>query len=155
MTRIEHANLVVQNLDATLSFLQIAMPDWQVRGRGKMTWRGRPRQWLHFGNAEDYITLNDGAVGDNRDLEGDSPGLAHLGFVVPDLTALHQRLQSAGYQVDIEGPEHPFRRNLYYLDPAGFQFEFVEYLSRRDDERNSYDRDTGSQPRRPARTGEG
>ena len=54
------------------------------------------------------------------------------------------RLQAAGYPVDIEGAAHPHRRNLYYLDPAGFQFEFVEYLSDEPAERNLYGGEIGS-----------
>ena len=50
-----------------------------------------------------------------------------------------ERLEAKGFQIDIEGPEHAFRKNVYFLDPAGFQFEFVQYLSDNPNERNRYD----------------
>ena len=153
MTRIEHANLVVKDIDASLSFLQTALPDWQVRGQGQMNWRGHPRRWLHFGSDDDYITLNDGAVGENRELDGLTPGLAHIGIVVDDLNSVQQRLEAAGYPVDIEGAAHPHRRNLYFLDPAGFQFEFVEYLSAHASEKNLYGGEIGRPTRNPKSIG--
>ncbi len=139
MVRFEHANLVVSDIAATLAFIQTALPDWRVRGRGRMEWHGKPRHWLHVGDDDCYITLNDDGEGANRDLTGHNPGLAHLGFVVDDVDDVVERLEAKGYQVDIEGADHPFRKNVYFLDPAGFQFEFVQYRSDDPSERNRYD----------------
>ena len=139
MVRFEHANLVVANIEATLDFILTAFPHWSVRGQGNMEWHGKPRRWLHVGDDDYYVTLNDDGEGDNRDLTGHQPGLAHLGFVVDDLDGIVERLEAKGHRIDIEGPEHPFRRNIYFLDPAGFQFEFVQYLSDDAGERNRYD----------------
>lgn len=139
MVRFEHANLVVSDIEATLEFILTAFPHWSVRGQGNMEWHGKPRRWLHVGDDDYYVTLNDDGEGDNRDLTGHQLGLAHLGFVVDDLDGIVERLQAKGHRIDIEGPEHPFRRNIYFLDPAGFQFEFVQYLSDVADERNRYD----------------
>ncbi len=47
--------------------------------------------------------------------------------------------KAKGYRIDIEGPDHTFRQNVYFLDPAGFQFEFVQYLSDDPKQRNRYD----------------
>jgi len=139
MVRFEHANLVVSDIEATLDFILTAFPHWDVRGQGNMEWHGKPRRWLHVGDDNYYVTLNDDGEGENRDLTGHQPGLAHLGFVVDDLDGIVKRLQAKGHRIDIEGPEHPYRRNIYFLDPAGFQFEFVEYLSDDAGERNRYD----------------
>ena len=139
MVRFEHANLVVSDIEATLDFILTAFPHWSVRGQGTMEWHGKPRRWLHVGDDDYYVTLNDDGEGDNRDLTGHQPGLAHLGFVVDDLDGIVGRLEAKGHRIDIEGPEHPFRKNIYFLDPAGFQFEFVQYLSDVADERNRYD----------------
>ena len=139
MIRIEHANLVVKDIEATLDFVLTAFPTWQVRGQGQMTWYGKARRWLHVGDDDYYLTLNDGSEGQNRDLSGHTPGLAHLGFVVDDLDDLVARLETKGFKIDIEGTEHPFRKNVYFVDPAGFQFEFVQYLSDQPSERNRYD----------------
>ncbi|WP_282608823.1 VOC family protein [Pelagibius sp. Alg239-R121] len=139
MIKLEHANLVVENIPASLEFIQTAFPDWKIRGQGKMTWHGKPRNWLHVGSDDTYLTLNDDGEGPNRDLTGHRPGLAHLGFVVDDLDGVVSRLEAKGYEIDIKGADHPFRKNVYFLDPAGFQFEFVEYISSKAEERNLYD----------------
>ncbi|WOF75799.1 VOC family protein [Parvibaculaceae bacterium PLY_AMNH_Bact1] len=142
MVRLEHVNLCVAEIEPTLNFLLTAFPDWKVRGSGKNSWYGRDRNWVHVGTEDTYITLNDGARGDNRDLTGDSPGLAHLGFCVEDLEGLALRLRDAGYPIEIIGGDHPFRKNLYFLDPAGFEFDFVEYLSEKPEEKNMYGGET-------------
>ncbi len=139
MIRLEHANLVVKDIQPTLDFIQTAFPDWKIRGQGEMTWHGKPRHWLHVGDDDYYLTLNDDGEGEHRDLSGHTPGLAHLGFVVDDLDSVIERLEAKGFEIDIDGAEHPFRKNVYFLDPAGFQFEFVQYLSDLSSERNRYD----------------
>ena len=138
MPRFEHANLVVTDIPATLEFIRTAFPTWRVRGQGRMEWHGKPRRWLHVGDDDTYVTLNDDGEGANRDLTGHRPGLAHLGFVVDDLDAVIARLEAGGYRIDVEGADHPFRKNVYFMEPGGFQFEFVEYLSDDPNERNSY-----------------
>lgn len=143
VVKLEHANLVVKSLDKTLAFLQVALPTWSVRGRGDSEWFGRKRQWLHFGTNDQYITLNDRAEGCNRDLKGYTPGLAHIGFVVEDLAALAVRLENAGHQIAIVSPLHSHRKSLYFHDPEGFEFEFVQYLSDVPSEKNQYGGELG------------
>ena len=93
MIRLEHVNLVVKDMDATLDFIQTAFPDWKVRGQGESEWYGKKRKWLHVGTDDNYITLNEGRDNDNRDLKGHSPGLAHIGFAVDDVKGISSRLQ--------------------------------------------------------------
>lgn len=143
MIRLEHANLVVKDINASLDFIQTAFPEWQVRGRGSNTWNGKPRRWLHVGTDDYYLTLNDGAEGDNRDLEGYTPGLAHLGFEVDDMDGIVERLQAKGFEIAVSGAEHPFRKTVYFIDPAGFEFEFMQYLSEKPRQKNHYE-DSGS-----------
>ncbi len=138
MARIEHVNLSVKDINASVEFIQAAFPDWKVRGQGTNSWYGR-RRWLHIGDDDYYITLNDGAKGENRNLKGHAPGLAHIGFVVDNLDGVIQRLNSIGADVDIYGENHPFRKTVYFNDPAGFQFEFMEYLSEQKNEKNRYE----------------
>ncbi len=138
MNRLEHANLVVKDIKATLEFLQTAFPDWRVRGQGENSWNGKARRWLHVGDDNYYITLNDGAEGEIRDLTGHTPGLAHLGFAVDDADAIVARLEAKGFSVRVKDTEHPFRKTYYFIDPAGFEFEFMQYLSDNDEERNQY-----------------
>jgi len=46
------------------------------------------------------------------------------------------RLENAGYSIAKAGAVDPFRKNVYFLDPDGFEVEFVQYLSDIPSERN-------------------
>lgn len=144
MNRIEHVNLVVDDIPSTLAFLRAAFPHWDVRGEGESEWYGRPRSWVHFGDDTHYITLNDRGEGANRDLRGHAVGLAHIGLEVVDVDAVRTRLENAGYTVATIGAPHPHRKSVYFIDPAGFEFEFVQYLSDDPAQRNLYGGETGS-----------
>ncbi len=138
MQRLEHVNLVVTDIDPTLSFLQAAFPAWRVRGEGRDEWKGMPRRWLHVGDDDFYVTLNDFGRGKQRDLASAEPGLAHIGFEVASLDDVAARLKEAGYAPHHLGAQHPYRKNLYYIDGEGLEFEFVEYLSDDPEKKNSY-----------------
>ena len=45
-------------------------------------------------------------------------------------------MSNAGFDISHQGPEEPFRRNVYYIDPNGFEVEFLEYCSDLPAERN-------------------
>ncbi|MGR6872386.1 VOC family protein [Pseudomonas sp. HK3] len=147
MVRLEHANLVMNDIQPTLDFLLTAFPHWKVRGEGDMVWgKGEAqvhRHWLHVGDDDYYLTLNDNAQGDIRDVRSVQAGVAHLGFVVDDLSGVIARLSARGFTVDITGREHPYRKTVYYNDPAGFQFEFLEYSSDKPQEKNMYGGESG------------
>ncbi len=141
--RIEHVNLVVTEIDATARFLMTAFPSWRIRGEGGGEWSGVPRRWTHIGDDANYLTLNEfkipkAARGRHRDLAGAEPGLAHIGFEVADLDAVVARLEAAGYEPAKLGEDHPHRRNLYYINEEGLEFEFVEYSSAIPAEKNLY-----------------
>jgi catechol 2,3-dioxygenase-like lactoylglutathione lyase family enzyme len=141
--RLEHANLVVTAIEPTVAFLTTAFPGWKIRGRGDEPFAGMAREWVHVGDDEHYLALTaydlpPGAKGRRRDLSSAEPGLAHLGFEVADLDAVVSRLAAAGFNVDHWGPDHPARRNAYYLDGEGLEFEFVEYSTETRGERNRY-----------------
>ena len=57
---------------------------------------------------------------------------------MPDLAAVVDRLQAAGYTMDHPGGSHPHRRSAYYLADDLVQIEFVQYLSDLPAERNDY-----------------
>ncbi|WP_105188015.1 VOC family protein [Pseudoalteromonas sp. T1lg48] len=126
---LEHVNLVVTDINEALRFYRAAFPYWQVRSKGESTWSGKPRNWLHFGDDYQYIALSDNGEGVNRDLEGHQPGLAHFAYVTQDIEGVIERLQHAGFAIAKDGVDNPYRRNGYFLDPAGFEVEFVQYLT--------------------------
>lgn len=129
MVHLEHINLVVSDIDKMLDFYQAAFPHWRIRERQSGSWSGKDRQWVHFGDDYQYLALGDNGEGSNRDLAGHQVGLAHFAFITQNLDALVKRLADAGYSAAKAGATEPHRRNIYYLDPAGFEVEFVEYLS--------------------------
>lgn len=136
MVHLEHINLVVDNIPAMLKFYQAAFPHWKVRTSGSGDWYGKPRNWLHFGDDYQYIALSDHGEGENRDLNGHQIGLAHFAFITDNIDAVIDRLTTAGFPVAKPGAEEPYRKNIYFFDPAGFEVEFVEYLSDLPEERN-------------------
>ncbi|MCO4799868.1 MAG: VOC family protein [Colwelliaceae bacterium] len=136
MIHLEHLNLVVKDIPAALHFYQAAFPHWKVRSKGQSTWHGKPRDWLHFGDDYQYLTFNNNGESANRDLTGHQVGLAHFAFVTSNLEQIIKRLANAGYEIAKEGADEPYRKNVYFIDPDGFEIEFVQYLSDDPLERN-------------------
>jgi len=137
MIYLEHINLVVDDLPQMLTFYRAAFPHWRIRNEGLGEWHGKPRKWLHFGDDYQYLALSDHGEGTNRNLEGHQVGLAHFAYVTNNLAALIERLTQAGFNISQDGAENNYRRNIYFEDPAGFEVEFVEYLSDVPEQRNS------------------
>ena len=138
MIYIEHLNLVVKDIAKTIEFYQTAFPHWSVRGGGEGDWYGHPRNWVHFGDDFQYLTFNDNGTGENRDLKGHDLGLAHFGLVTTDIKGIMQRLKEAGYQQNVAYDEQDNKANVYFLDPNGFEVEFVQYFSDQPASRNQY-----------------
>ncbi|MBI5835030.1 MAG: VOC family protein [Armatimonadetes bacterium] len=133
-SNVEHANLSVRDVDASVRFLLAAMPDFVVRhdsGPG-------PGRWVHLGNDATYIALN------AMDEPGDAlfahcrPGLNHIGFVVDDADALRERMLAAGYAEGYQPAQHPQRTRVYFVDGDGIEWEFVSYLPGGPALRNDY-----------------
>ena len=138
---IEHANITVTSIDEATKFLATAFPEFRVRGGGYLQGGPESGDWVHFGNDESYLALQQNRQPSPRsDTTYTNDGINHLGFVVDDMPALVQRMGSAGYQSTptsiMDG--HPHRRRAYFFDGNGFEWEFVEYLSEKADERNDY-----------------
>jgi len=135
--RLEHANLVVRNLDEMIQFLKTAFPEFRIRhdGPGKDGMR-----WVHVGTDETYIALMEANAGSERrwvPYSGE-PGVNHLAYEVDDVEALRVRLKAAGYQDTTVPNSHPFRKRVYFNDPGGNDWEFVQYLSENVAERHDY-----------------
>ena len=135
--RLEHLNLVVRDIPESLHFYKAAFPHWKIRNQGKADWYDVERNWVHFGDDKQYLTLNDDGIDNNRDLTSHQIGLAHFAFVTNNLQSVIDRLQLAGYDTEKSGANNKFRKNIYFMDPNGYEIEFVEYLSDLPEQRNS------------------
>jgi catechol 2,3-dioxygenase-like lactoylglutathione lyase family enzyme len=137
MARLEHANLCVRDIEGMLRFLRTAFPDFRVRADRT---DGDGSRWVHFGNDDSYLAMTAADAGTERDWEPYSgvPGVNHLGFEVDDAEALRARMLAAGYEESTVPNAHPFRKRVYFLDPEGNDWEFVEYLSAAPDKRHDY-----------------
>ena len=134
--RLDHANLIVRDVDETTRFLQTAFPDFRVRGTGGPT----GARWSHVGNDETYLALNEATL-DAAEAwvpYGGKPGLNHLGFEVDDADAVRERLRAAGYRETTVPNSHPARTRVYFNDADGNDWEFVQYLTDDVDKRNDY-----------------
>lgn len=135
--RLEHANLCVRDIDAMIRFLQTAFPEFLVRAD-----RTDPdgSRWVHVGTDETYIAMtsaNTEPLQPWQPYRG-LPGVNHLGYEVDDAATLRSRMLAAGYEESTVPNSHPHRRRVYFLDPDGGDWEFVQYLSADPSERNDY-----------------
>ena len=135
--RLEHANLVVRNIDVMIRFLQVAFPEFRIRYDGT---RKDGMRWVHVGTDETYIALMEAnAKSERRWLPySGEPGVNHLAYEVDDVDALRARLEEAGYLDTTVANSHPFRKRVYFNDPEGNDWEFVQYLSTDPAERHDY-----------------
>lgn len=135
---LEHANITVKSIAEAERFLVKAFPDFSVRGSGVRKSDGR--RWAHIGNQQIYLAFNQcqkHSALDFKDYLQD--GVNHLGWVVEDIDQIDQRLQGSGYREIIEHREETeHRRRHYYRDGNGFEWEFVEYLTEKNELRNQY-----------------
>ena len=63
-TILEHINITVRDVDRSTRFLLAALPDWRVRGEGRMDWFGKPITWRHVGGDGFYVALQGGGEGE-------------------------------------------------------------------------------------------
>ena len=138
--RLEHANLVVHDIDATIRFLQTALPEFRIRFDGA---DARGSRWVHIGTDDTYIALTQSTV-EPRELwkpYSGTPGVNHVAYEVHDADALGERLRSAGYKDSTSPNNHPYRKRVYFYDPDGNDWEFVQYLTDDPAKRNDYQLD--------------
>lgn len=137
--RLEHANLCVRDIDATIRFLQTAFPEFAIR-RDAIDPDGT--RWVHIGTDETYLALSQVTADSLERWEpyAGKPGMNHLGYEVDDADALRKRMVAAGYQDSTVSNSHPHRKRVYFYDPDGNDWEFIQYLS--DDPRERHDYET-------------
>ena len=136
--RMEHANLTVRDLDGMIRFLQTAFPEFKVRRDVRGSDGSR---WVHIGTEDNYIALNPASAKPSIPWMPYSgrAGVNHLGYEVDDAEALRQRLKAAGYKESTPANAHKYRKRVYFHDPEGNDWEFVQYLTSDPAQRNDYD----------------
>lgn len=131
---LEHANITVNDLQEAIRFFQCAFPHFKIRGGGNDM-----REWIHLGDNDTYIAINQAKQSDLKvDRNYDKIGINHLGFVVQNVEEIANNLLSNGYQRDFPKEVEEFRIRDYFADADGNQYEFVQYLSDKPEEKNSY-----------------
>jgi catechol 2,3-dioxygenase-like lactoylglutathione lyase family enzyme len=120
--RFEHLNLACKNIDLSQKFYQTLFPDWYVRAEG--IYNGS--RWVHLGNDQFYLTLNDYSEQNRVHQAYESIGINHVGFVIKDGEAMQKLLDSEGIEYyTLTAPETKHR--IYVNDPDGNEIELVEY----------------------------
>ncbi len=136
--RLEHANLIVTDIDGIVRFLKTAFPEFRVRHDGISS---DNRRWVHIGTDDTYLAFYQADAGAQRNWIPYSgvPGVNHLAYEVDDVDAVRYRLEANGFRESTPSNSHPFRKRVYFFDSEGNDWEFVEYLSDDPAERNDYE----------------
>ena len=131
---LEHFNITVNDLQESIKFFQTAFPHFKIRGH-----HHDMREWVHLGDDDTYIAINQALQKDVKAHNSyDNIGINHVGFVVQDVEEIAKNLLDNGYERDYPKQEEEFRIRDYFADADGNQFEFVQYLSDKVEEKNRY-----------------
>lgn len=139
MTRIEHVNITVPDIDAAIRFLKIVAPDFDVRKDNKSSDSYR---WAHIGNERYYFALQEAHLDTTPQKQHQAYknyGINHIALIVTNIQEIEEKLIDGGYQRGIETPIEKYRKRAYYFDKAGFEWELVEYLSEKPSEKYLYE----------------
>lgn len=139
MTRIEHANITVPDIDEAIRFIKIIAPDFVVR---KDCSPEESYRWVHIGNDEYYFALQEAHLDANPTyprMAYKNFGVNHISIVVDDLDKIESKLVEAGYKRSIETPKESYRRRLYFYDDMGFEWELIEYSSNEPNKKFHYE----------------
>lgn len=134
---LEHANISVQDLDASIRFFTTAFPDFKVRGGGEQN----GRKWIHLGNDVTYLALNSTLEKTEKvehPIDYLKNGFNHIGFVVEDVNSIAERLLAEGFVRDYPKQVEATRIRDYFIDADGNEFEFVQYLTEDIEGRNAF-----------------
>ncbi len=120
--RIEHANITVSNIEASVDFY-LRLFGGRVRWEGL---NGAGRRAAHIGDESTYLSLFEAAAPGRAVEDYDAVGFNHLGFEVEDIEPYRERLWTMGVPVNDPEPYDPGVR-LYCYDPDGIEIELVAY----------------------------
>lgn len=136
--RLEHANICVHDVDGVVRFLMTAFPEFRIRHDAI---DGDGRRWVHVGTEDTYIAIGKADSGEAKlgSPYGGRPGLNHIGYEVEDAEAVGNRLRAAGYTESTFENAHIYRKRIYFYDPEGNDWEFVQYLTNDPAKRNDYE----------------
>lgn len=129
MSRLEHLNMTVPDIDAAIRFIKLAAPDFTIRidSTAEQGYR-----WVHIGDGESYLALQATHVG-SKPLPARETyvnyGINHAGLIIDDAFSVEAALQAAGYRQNGPMLRDTHRLRLYFYDEAGFEWELVEYLT--------------------------
>ena len=132
---LEHANITVNDLESSIHFFKTAFQDFEIRGSGERN----GRKWIHLGNETTYVALNEAEEQKMNTKDYSKSGFNHIGFVVENVEIISERLLAAGFKRDYPKQVEKYRIRDYFADADGNEYEFVQYLSDKMDERNFYD----------------
>ena len=135
VTYVEHAQLLVDDLDVTEAFYLAVFPDWRVRARGREIGL-RPYSWIHVGTTDSYLAFRMAYEGRTETRARVETLSNHIGIVVEDIPATIERLRSRG--VDYTVNDHPYRVRVYTRDPDGYELELVQYKTENPELRHDY-----------------
>jgi catechol 2,3-dioxygenase-like lactoylglutathione lyase family enzyme len=124
-------------MDGMIKFLITAFPEFNIRFEDKDSDGNR---WVHIGTDYTYLALEQATKEPVKKWipYAGYPGVNHLGVEVDDVDALSDRLNAAGYKDSTIPNSHPYRKRVYFHDPDGNDWEFVQYLSDDSSKRNDY-----------------
>ena len=131
---LEHNNITVNNLEEAVKFIQTAMPEFEIRGEGA----DNQRRWAHISSNQSYVALTETTKEVTASENYLPHGFNHMGFMVNDVRAVGQRLREASYRTSYPFTEDEHRLRDYYLDADGNAYEFIQYLTEKPEDRNSY-----------------
>ena len=135
--RLEHANICVHDIDSMIKFLRTAFPEFKIRYDAIGVDGTR---WVHVGTETTYIALEQATMQPNNKWTPYSgkPGINHLAYEVKNVDIVRKNLNSAGYKDTTIPNNHSYRKRIYFNDPEGNDWEFVQYYSDKNNERNDY-----------------
>ncbi|MGI9603226.1 MAG: VOC family protein [Acidimicrobiales bacterium] len=121
---LEHVNITVSDPRQTADLLE-RLFDWHTRWEGPSLMGGHS---IHVGDDRGYLALYsaDNVGDDPRAGRDDLVGLNHIGVVVDDLDAIHDRVTEAGIETYHFMVSDPGRR-FYFRGPDDIEFEVVSY----------------------------
>ena len=121
---LEHANITVQNPNATAELL-CRLFDWKIRWEGEAMEVGHT---VHVGSETSYIALytQPAASPSPVNTYSHAGSMNHLGVVVEDLDLLEARVKADGLSITSRADYEPGRR-FYFDIPDGIEIEAVSY----------------------------